>query len=73
MPVTNAISERSFDALKVQKTWLRSTMQQSRINWYMILHHVYNDLTDKLDLNNAASEFVTRNPSTRTFLEKFTM
>ena len=34
MPATNAISERSFSALRRIKTWLRSTMQQSRLNLY---------------------------------------
>lgn len=38
MPATNAVSERSFSALRCLKTWLRSTVNQSRLNWYMILH-----------------------------------
>ncbi len=32
MPATNAISERSFSTLRRLKTWLRSTMQQTRLN-----------------------------------------
>ena len=35
MPVTNAISERQFSAVRQLKAWLRSTMHQSRLNWCM--------------------------------------
>jgi len=54
MPATNAISERSFSALRRMKTWLRSTMNQTRLNWCMVLH-IHND------------EFVSRN-STRSHI-----
>ena len=36
MPATNAISERSFSALRRVKTYLRSTMKQTRLNHLMI-------------------------------------
>ena len=52
-----AISERSFSALRRLKTWLRSTMNQSRLNWCLILH-IYNDDTDE---HNLTDEFVGRN------------
>ena len=32
MPATNAISKRSFSALRLVKTYLRSTMTQERLN-----------------------------------------
>ena len=70
MPATNAISERSFSALRHMKTWLRSTMQQSRLNWYMILH-IHKELTDALDLNKVANEFASRNFSRQTMFGKF--
>ena len=57
MPATNAMSERSFSALKRVKTNLRSTMNQDRLNHYMILH-VHKELTDALDLKEVANEFV---------------
>ena len=38
MPATNAISERSFSALKRVKTYLRSTTTDSRMNHLMVLH-----------------------------------
>ena len=62
MPATNAISERSFSALRHLKTWLRSTMHQSRLNWCMLLH-VHCEDTDKLDLTALANEFIGRNAS----------
>ena len=45
MPATNAISERSFSAFRHVKTWLRSTMNRTRLNWCMILH-IHNDDTN---------------------------
>ena len=38
MPATNAASERSFSTLRRNKTYLRSTMTQQRLNHLMILH-----------------------------------
>ena len=66
MPATNAISERSFSALRRMKTWLRSTMNQTRLNWCMVLH-IHNDDTDKLNIVDVANEFVSRN-STRSHI-----
>ena len=60
MPATNATSERSFSALRRLKTWLRSTMNQARLNWCMILH-IHQDQTDLLDIQSVANEFVGRN------------
>ncbi len=52
MPATSALSERSFSTLRRLKTWLRSTMQQTRLNWCIILH-THTDETDELDLRTA--------------------
>ena len=57
MPATNAVSERSFSALRRVKTYLRSTMKQTRLNHLMILH-VHKDITDSLNLNDIRNEFV---------------
>jgi hypothetical protein len=62
MPATNAVSERSFSALRRLKTWLRTTTAQSRLNWCMILH-IHKDKTDVLPMISVANEFVTRNES----------
>lgn len=37
MPATNASSERSFSASRRIKTYLRTTMQQERLNYLMVL------------------------------------
>jgi len=66
MPATSAISERSFSALRHMKTWLRSTMNQTRLNWCMTLH-IHNDDTDKLNIVDVVNEFVSRN-STRSHI-----
>ena len=58
-PATNAISERSFSAMRRIKTYLRSTMgQSSEVNSVMLLN-VHKDKTDELSLLNVANEFVT--------------
>ena len=57
MPSTNAVSERSFSALRRVKTYLRSTMKQTRLNHLMILH-VHKDITDSLNLNDIGNKFV---------------
>ena len=38
MPATNAVSERSFSALKRVKTYLRSNTGEVRLNHLMLLH-----------------------------------
>jgi len=58
MPATNAGSERSFSALRRIKSYLRSTMSQTRLNSLMVLH-VHKELTDQLDLIEVANEFVS--------------
>lgn len=57
MPATNAVSERSFSALKRVKTYLRATTKQKRLNHLMILH-VHKNKTDEIDLIKVANEFV---------------
>ena len=57
-PATNAISERSFSAMRRLKTYLRSTMGQKRLNAIMLLH-VYKDMTDKLSVIEMANQFCT--------------
>ena len=60
MPASNAVSERSFSALRRVKTYLRSTMNQDRLNHLMILH-IHRELTDKLNLIEMANEFISGN------------
>ena len=46
MPTTNAVSERSFSALRRVKTYLHATMTQERLN-HLKVCIVHKDLTDK--------------------------
>ena len=55
MPATNAVSERSFSALKRVKTYLRSTTGDSRLNHLMMVH-VHKDRTDALTLVDVAND-----------------
>ena len=70
MPATNAVSERSFSGLRRIKTYLRTTMKQSRLNHLMSLH-VHKDITDTLDLISVANEFVSLNSTREYHLGKF--
>ena len=56
-PAANTTSERSFSALKRVKGYLQATMGQNRLNHLMFLH-VHSELTDKIDLVEAADSFV---------------
>ena len=63
LPATNATSERSFSALRRIKSYLRSTMAQSRLNHLMILHY-HRDRTAQLSISAVGNEYILRN-STR--------
>ena len=60
MPATNAVSERSFSSMRRLKSYLRSTMNQSRINHVMILY-LNKEKVDNLDLDIIGNEFVEGN------------
>lgn len=57
MPATNAVSERSFSALRRLKTWLRTTTTQSRL----MLLHTHKEKTDALQMISVGNEFISRN------------
>ena len=59
-PVTSATAERSFSSLHRIKTYLRSSMSAQRLNNLFILY-VHKTLTDSLDLQLVAKEFVSAN------------
>ena len=65
MPATNAISERSFSAICRIKTYLRSTMSQSRLNAMMVLH-IYKDITDSLNLKSIGNDFISKSDYRKT-------
>lgn len=64
LPATNAVSERSFSALKRVKTYLRSTLGANRLNHSMILH-VHKGKTDMLNIEEVVDEFIQRKESRR--------
>ena len=70
IPAANATSERTFSALRRVKTYLRSTVTQTRIN-NLITIHVQKERTDALDLKAIANEFTARNERRRCVLGKF--
>jgi len=59
-PATTVIPERSFSVARRIKTWLRSTMTQSRFNVLSFLH-THKDLVDGLDIISVANDFVSLN------------
>ena len=60
MPAISGVSERCFSAMRRLKTYMRSTMQQSRLNNIMLLS-INKDYVDKLDLTAIGEEFVHSN------------
>ena len=70
IPPANATSERTFSALHRVKTYLRSTMTQTRMN-NLITLHVHKERTDPLDLKAIANEFTARNERRRCVFGKF--
>ena len=58
MPATNAVSEHSASALRLIKTYLRSSMSQLRMNNLMVLH-IHKENLDQLNMVEVANDFVT--------------
>ena len=57
IPATNATSERSFSTLRRVKSYLRSSMKQSRLN-HLITCNTYKEELYQLDLKAIANSFV---------------
>ena len=57
IPFTNAASERSFSVMKRLKTYLRSTMTESRLN-HLMISSIYKEMLDGIDTTVAAREEV---------------
>ena len=70
MPATNAVSERSFSALKRVKTYLRSTTGDSKLN-HLLMLHVHKDRTDALILVDVANDFVGGKENQKQLFGKF--
>ena len=59
LPATNAVGKRSFSSLKRIKTYLPSATANNRLNHLLVLH-IHQLLTDRLDLTKVVDEFVER-------------
>ncbi|MEM7226436.1 MAG: hypothetical protein AAF495_25915 [Pseudomonadota bacterium] len=70
MPATNAVSERSFSAMRRLFTYLRSNMGMSRLNNTMVLP-VHKERLDKLSLIDVANDFVSGIDHRETVFGKF--
>ena len=68
--VTNAISERSCSTLRRIKTYLRSTMTQSRLNHRMMLNS-YKKALGELSLVKVANAFCRKNETRLNIFWKF--
>ena len=71
MPATNAVSERSASALRLIKTYLRSSMSQLRMNNLMVLH-IHKENLDQLNMVEVANDFVTGSEHRLTLFGTFT-
>ena len=60
VPVSICTAERSFWSLRRLKSYLRSSMGQSRLNSIAILN-CHRNITSTLDLNTIADQFIGRN------------
>lgn len=60
LPASTASAERSFSALRRVKTYLRSTMNQARLN-HMLILNAYKEMVDDLDINKLLTTFILRN------------
>jgi Domain of unknown function (DUF4371)/hAT family C-terminal dimerisation region len=70
IPATSASAERSFSSLRRLKTYLRSTIGQSRLN-HLLLLHCHQDRLDQLDLHGPAQEFISANDQRAKFFGNF--
>ena len=60
VPMTSATAERTFSALRRVKSYLRSTMGQSRLNHVIILN-AHKQRTNELDICEVAKDFASKN------------
>ena len=70
MPATNAVSERTASAMHRLKTYLRTSMTQTRLNNVMVIH-IHKHLTDSINHTQELNEFVSANNDRLTQFGKF--
>ncbi len=67
VPVSSSESERSFSSLQRLKTWLRSTMTQTRLNSVAVCY-VHKDKLDRVNRKKIAEQFVSCKEAERALL-----
>ena len=71
LPVTTATCERTFSTLRSLKTYLRTTLNQERLN-SQLLAVIYPEIIDQLDTVSIATEFVQMNSIRHNYFGNFT-
>ena len=69
-PAASCTPERLFSTACCLETWLRETTKSKRFNSLAILN-IHKDLTDKLDLKDIGSEFVSAREGRLEYFGKF--
>ena len=69
-PITSSTSERSFSALRRLFTYLRSSMSENRLNQCFLLHF-HKELTETLNVEEIAREFIATNDERMRYFGKF--
>ena len=68
--LTFPITERCFSALRRLFTYLRSSMSENRLNQCFLLH-VHKELTETLNVEEIAREFIATNDERMRYFGKF--
>lgn len=68
--MSSATAERTFSALRRVKNYLRSTMGQSRLNHFIVLH-AHKQRTDDLDICEVAKDFASKNSRRQDYFGHF--
>ena len=71
VPASSDEAERSFSVLRRLKTWLRSTMTQSRLKRVAVCH-IHKDKLDNLNRRQIAQQFIAVNERRRITFGCFT-
>ena len=61
LPVSAALSERSFSTLRRLKTWMRSTMSQKRLT-HLAVMHIHRHILDRVDVPSLVRSFIGNMP-----------
>ena len=71
MPATNAVNERSFDALRRVKRHRTAYSHWTGPNYWCLTLDAHKERTDALSMTSIVNEFVSWNPSRMNIFGKF--